>query len=244
MNSIQYGNKRISFEIERGVREKTAAIHIRSQGMVFVSVPKDLDEKKIRVIVQRKAKWIIERQDWFKNNRHSLWPKEFVSGEAFPFLGKEYRLQVVRSTSEKAAQCEIIGRRLRVEVNKNLENEVQRRATKHAIRAWYLTRADEKLRERVSYFSPLLGTKPRSIETKDQKKRWGSCSRDGILRFNWKIVMASVSVLDYVVVHELCHLIHSHHSPRFWQKIQSVLPDYMRRRDRLRAFSVEKDLLT
>ena len=106
--------------------------------------------------------------------------------------------------------------------------KVIRTAVKKALMEWYLEHAEEKIKERVSRFAQLIGKWPASIEIKNQEKRWGSCSRSGIIRFNWKIIMAPISVMDYVIVHELCHLIYPHHSSQFWQKVQSIIPDYKR----------------
>jgi predicted metal-dependent hydrolase len=89
-----------------------------------------------------------------------------------------------------------------------------------------LEHAKEKIRERVDRFAQQIGRWPANIEVKNQERRWGSWSHKGNIRFNWKIIMAPISVMDYVIVHELCHLIHSHHSTEFWQKVQSIIPDY------------------
>jgi predicted metal-dependent hydrolase len=99
--------------------------------------------------------------------------------------------------------------------------------------------AEEKIKERVNRFAPLIGKWPVSIKVKNQEKRWGSCSQGGIIRFNWKIVMVPISVMDYVITHELCHLIYPHHSIQFWQKVQSIIPDYEKKRHWLKEFSLQ-----
>ena len=212
------------------------AIDVNAAAKVTVLAPQDLNEEKILEIVQKKAGWIIERQKIIKNT-DSDFAKEFVSGEAFSYLGREYRLKIIQSTSENGGKCELNNRRLLVEVNRDLDGEIRKIAVKEALLGWYLRQAEEKIRGRIHYYSGQLGRRPEFIEIKSQKKRWGSCSSAGVVRFNWKVIMTPLSVLDYVIVHELCHLIYPHHSSQFWQKVQSILPDYKRRRDLLKQYS-------
>ncbi|MEE8381899.1 MAG: M48 family metallopeptidase [Thermodesulfobacteriota bacterium] len=97
------------------------------------------------------------------------------------------------------------------------------------IRTW------QTIEQRVKRYGKRLGVLPRDIKIKDQKKRWGSCSNNGILRFNWRISMAPVSIIDYIVVHELCHLKIKSHSPDFWKLVSLALPDYQERREWLKT---------
>jgi hypothetical protein len=101
--------------------------------------------------------------------------------------------------------------------------------------------AKETIAGRVNHFAHHIGRWPRLIKIKNQKKQWGSCSSNGIVRFNWKVIMTPISVLDYVVVHELCHLLHPHHSAQFWQKVQSIIPDYKKKRDLLKEYSCQME---
>lgn len=95
-----------------------------------------------------------------------------------------------------------------------------------AIRSTLSTVALERIRERLNYFVPRVGRMPGRVTIREQKTRWGSCSRKGNLNFNWKLIMAPPQALDYVVVHELCHLYEFNHSPRFWALVAGQLPDY------------------
>lgn len=213
------------------------AIHIGPEANVTVSAPKDLDEEKILRVVRKRAQWIIGKQEIVSKHRPPDSLKEFVSGESFPYLGKTYRLKVVKSTGAGEGRCELINGRFLVKINEYLHDGNARSIVKQALMGWYLAHAAEKVRERVDFYSRQIGKRPEQIEVKEQKRRWGSCSRSGMVRFNWKIIMAPLSVLDYVVIHELCHLIYGHHSLRFWQRVESVIPDYRKRRARLKEFA-------
>ena len=234
---IKYGNKRISFKIERSNRRKTVGIYVGLKGDVLVRCPQFLKEDKIEEVVRKRTRWIIEKQELIKN--HSLlWPaKEFVSGEAFPYLGRQYRLKVIKSAS-KEEECKLINGRLLVGINGDLSSEEIKGTIKETLMGWYIERAKEKIPERVKLYARQIGEWPEKLEIKDHKRRWGSCSRNGIVRFNWKIILASVTILDYLIVHELCHLIHDHHSAEFWQKVQTIIPDYAKRRHTLKEYSL------
>lgn len=238
MNCIQYGNKKIDFEIKRGNRKKTVAIHVNIP-TVTVLAPKRLDEEKIRMIIQKKARWIIEKQELMERNKYLNPAKEFVSGESFLYLGRQYRLKVIKSAAGEAEKCKLINGRLRVEIDRNLDGEKGKRTVEKALTAWYLEHAEGKIRERTGRFAKQLGRLPKSVEVKNHKARWGSCSQTGAIRFNWRIIMMPLSVLDYVIVHELCHLTYLHHSVKFWQEVQSIIPDYKKKRDKLKAFSFQ-----
>jgi predicted metal-dependent hydrolase len=115
-------------------------------------------------------------------------------------------------------------------------------AIREAIIDWYRSQASQKIEERINYYHHKIGRNPARITIKEQRTRWGSCSSLGNLNFNWKAIMAPSPVLDYIVVHELCHLIHLNHSQDFWNLVASILPDYRERRDWLKIHGVRLDL--
>jgi predicted metal-dependent hydrolase len=200
-----------------------------------------LGEEKIRSIIRRKARWIIEKQELLRETELPASYKEFVSGESFPYLGRQYRLKVIRVATENGGSCKLVNGRLLAEIDAGLGEGGGKKAVKAALGAWYVTHAEDKLRERTARLAWQLGRSPQGILIREQRRRWGSCSRAGIIRFNWKIITAPLSVVDYVIVHELCHLIYPHHSSSFWKRVESILPDYRERRSLLKSYSSQKD---
>ncbi len=97
---------------------------------------------------------------------------------------------------------------------------------RNALLRWYKRKAQGKIRDKVERYAKVVGVKPEVIGIKSFKSRWGSCSPRGDLDFNWLVVLAPNRIVDYVVVHELCHLIHHDHSPKFWKEVERVMPDY------------------
>jgi hypothetical protein len=241
MNVIQYGNKEIHFEVKHGKRKKTVAIHIDRTAKVKVLAPQGLEGGKIREIVQKKARWILDKQEQMERKKHDNPVKEFVSGESFPYLGKNYRLKVIPSSEDTETKCNLINGRFLIELNGKSDSNSERASVKKVLVDWYVEHAKETIAEGVERFAQQLGRWPRSIKIKNQKKQWGSCSGNGIVRFNWKVIMTPISVLDYVLVHELCHLFYHHHSAQFWQKVQSIIPDYKKKRDLLKECSYQME---
>lgn len=104
----------------------------------------------------------------------------------------------------------------------------------NALRWWFNKRAERRLREQAELYSNKVGLAPKKIVVKNQMKRWGSCTKDGVVHLNWRVIMAPMSVVDYVVVHELIHVEVDQHSRAFWKKLRVILPDYERRKEWLR----------
>jgi len=146
--------------------------------------------------------------------------KEFVNGEVFSYLARNYRLKINHGAYQPA---KLINGRLLVTIPKDADSL---NIIRNAIIRWYRARAIERLREKCVRYSQLVGKTPKSVNIKTFKARWGSCSIDGKLLFNWKIMMAPNRIVDYVVAHELCHLLHHDHSPLFWKAVERVMPDY------------------
>ena len=121
-----------------------------------------------------------------------------------------------------------------MEVPISLSDDERREAARTAFERWYRQRAAQKLPDRVDRIADLLGVRPKEILIRDQRKRWASCAPDGTLRFNWRVIMAAPALIDYLVAHELAHLKVRGHSSDYWAVVSQAIPDYQRRRERLR----------
>jgi predicted metal-dependent hydrolase len=142
----------------------------------------------------------------------------YAGGEQLAFLDQELVLQVCQGA---------FGTRLNgaAELVVSMP-EAKPDWVRNALVRWYKLQAQLHIEQRVSYFAPLVGACPKSIEIKTYRARWGSCNSRGQVQFNWKLMMAPSAVVDSVVVHELCHLLHMHHGPEFWAQVKRVLPSY------------------
>jgi predicted metal-dependent hydrolase len=113
---------------------------------------------------------------------------------------------------------------------------------RRAMEKWYRKKADRIINDRVGVYIDKIGKEPKIVKVKEQKRRWGSCTSKGNLYFNWRCIMAPPPIIDYIVIHEMSHLVHPNHSKRFWQKVESILPDYKKRRKWLRDNGLRLDL--
>ena len=208
-------------EVIRTNRKKSASVQV-VDCQVQVIIPQTLSDQRIEQIVRDKAPWIrdkLRRQALLKPKK----VKEHVSGEAFSYLGKNYRLKVVTGSSEVVKLT--LGK-LVVGADADIKAELT---------SWYIQHAEKRLNEKVARFSQVIGVDPKSVKVKNYKSRWGSCSNLGDISFHWAIIMAPHYIVDYVVVHELCHMLHHNHSPAFWQQVEKVLPNYRDCRDWLKT---------
>lgn len=213
--------------VERTSRKKTASLKV-DEGEVKIIVPKLLEQEKIDEILADKHSWIVDKLAQYQAHSPSL-AREYVSGEALPYLGRNYRLKVLTGD---LAPTKLINGRITVTVP---DPSTQTHYIRRALMNWYKRHADKKIREKVRRYESLVGVETGVVRTKEFKSRWGSCTPYGDLEFNWVIVMAPNRVVDYVVVHELCHLLHHDHSPQFWKEVERVMPDYKEHKEWLRV---------
>lgn len=222
--------KDFNYKIIRTRRRRTTSVQVSPQNEVSVIVPDNLPEVEIENIIRKKTPWIINKIKTNEAVRHPTKPKEYVSGEAFSYLGRNYRLKIVEGTKRPV---ELKNGRFYVYVpvhEKNREKLIQ-----SALDDWYSSHAKRKLRSRVEMYADRVGVSFNNIRVKKLKSRWGSCTKEGNINFNWRIIMAPMSIVDYVVVHELCHLKYHNHSKDFWKLLGQMIPDYKERKEWLRV---------
>lgn len=146
---------------------------------------------------------------------------QLVSGELLPFLGDRLPLTVVRE-NRKSGKVKRVGERVIMTVPYEADEAFRCRL----MEKWYRKEALAVLTEKAAEFASCLSVGYTKIYIKDQKSCWGSCSSKGNLNFNWRIVLAPEPVCDYIVIHELCHLVHMNHSKEFWALVETLCPDY------------------
>ena len=205
-------------EIIRTDRRKTADLRVED-GAVSIIVPRHVSLEKIDQILASKRPWIKAKLALHREAA-PVSGKVFLSGEAFPYLGRNYRLKVEQGPF---APVRLIQGRLVVQVPQGSE---QPHMVRNALVRWYKRQAEQKLAEKVARYAPIVGVKPHGVGIKTFRSRWGSCTVHGKLEFNWQIMMAPNRMVDYVVIHELCHLIRHDHSPEFWKEVTRVMPEY------------------
>jgi predicted metal-dependent hydrolase len=226
LHNINFGGEEIAFSVEHTRRRKTMAISVGFEG-VRVLAPADLDDRHVSEFVRKKGAWVLQKQAVYRELGGMPVVREFVSGETFHYLGRAYRLKVVSDRRPRPTSAR--GRSLIVPVLPKLDPAIRRTSVRESLRLWYRRHAVQQFSLRSGAIAIRLGITAPSIKVVDQTKRWGSCSPDGCIRLNWRLVMAPMALVDYVVAHELCHLIEHNHSRRFWRALEIVMPDFEQR---------------
>lgn len=237
---LAFGNTIIHYTLYRSKnRYKTLSIAIDSEEGLVLTAPDKLSLQDIESVTKRKASWIIEKLGQQKND-NAFDFREFVSGETIRYLGRQYLLKISESPLDPS--CKMLGKWLNLTVPEGIRPLEKRLIIKQTLIHWLKDKSYLKVRERLDFYAAQMGLAYSMLIMSDQKKRWGSCDVDGNIRINWRIVMAPLSLIDYILVHELCHLVHHNHTSEFWQLLEDYLPDYRKRRERLKAEGSEYTL--
>jgi len=224
-HSLDFGGEAICFAIERTTRRKTVAISVGHDG-VRVLAPSDLDDDRVVAIVRRKGAWLLRKRAMYQELGGAIPAPEFVSGETFYYLGRPYRLKVVSDANAVRSRVTARGASFVAPVQPDESSSIRRAAVRGALRHWYRDHAKQHFPARAAVMAELLAIAPPTVRVVDQSKRWGSCDARGCVRLNWRLIMAPMTLVDYVIAHETCHVLEHSHSRRFWRSLETIMPDY------------------
>lgn len=234
MQSFRYGNTTINYTVEYIKEKKDVSLSVCLTEGVKLVAPEGIDSGKLETILHKKAPWISKKKYEFDEVAATPPPKEFVSGEKFAYLGRHYRLKVHKNEELKTPSLTFKQGRFISVIPSNLPDPDKRRELGQLFKEWYIMQGYRKVEERLKIYCPKMQLEPSKVVFKEQKKRWGTCTKEGAIYLNWRIMMAPMSVIDYVIVHELAHLKHKDHSIEYWRFVRSILPDYQLRKEWLR----------
>ncbi|MEE8297360.1 MAG: SprT family zinc-dependent metalloprotease [Hyphomicrobium sp.] len=211
--------------IKRSAKRRKLTITVERDRTVVVKAPEGISDEKIQQVVESKRQWIYEKVGHPQKYQDLPHPpgKELVSGESALYLGRQYRIEVVNRGS---AEIQFANRFLipAIEMDKRIE----------ALQDWYIGKAKEKIVPRVRHHARDLGVEVAKVKIVDNRYRWGSCTSNNNVNINWRLIKAPMFVIDYVVVHELAHLIEANHTPRFWNIVRTQIAQTDKARQWLR----------
>ena len=213
----------IGFEytVIRRRKKRHLTLTVSSDNTVSVSVPKRISEKEVREFVLDKIDWVKQKISHNQKTRKPYIPKKFIQGEEFLFLGQLYSLVINLASKAKVT---IEESSLKIYLPRRVSNTTE--YIQSRIIDWYKQVAYKTLLERIAMYEKEIGVNINDLKIKTLKRSWAHCTRKGAVTFTWNLVMAPLNIIDYVVVHELCHLIHLNHSKKFWSKVAAIIPDY------------------
>lgn len=227
----------IDYQLKPGTDRKTTDIIIERNGVIVVRPPNNMSPEQIDAVVENKRMWIYRNlADWRDLNATAV-VREWVNGETFLYLGRSYRLSLV--TGQDAALKLKEGRFC---LKRTLIDQGGPASAKKAFENYYTEKGIQRIQKRVNYYAPKAGVKPTSVKVREMGYRWASCSKDNTLAFHWKCMMAPPKIIDYIIVHELCHIHQRNHTDLFWNEIDKIMPDYRERKTWLKTNGAKLDL--
>ncbi|WP_411735642.1 M48 family metallopeptidase [Paenibacillus sp. M2] len=233
LHHLKYGTTVIEYKLTHKPNKKDISIIVDLLEGVQVVAPVSVSQQRLDEIMYQKAPWILKKQYAFREIEIESTPLEFLSGEKIRYLGKGYRLKVIKQNTGQPSLSFKNGRFI-ASLPSCYNQQQQTEELKQLCINWYKLQGTSKLRERIKHYSKLTELMPTSVTLKDQEKRWGSCTKNGNLLINWRIMMAPLRIVDYVVLHEMVHLKVPDHTEAFWSYLRSVMPDYEERKEWLR----------
>ena len=195
---------------------------------VAVVIPEG-EEVQPTEILRENAAWVIDKQRNYDTYRNQIPDRSFEAGESFPFLGEDRELVIESRQKHGIAEDSI---RLR-------KSAVTQSSIKPVLENFYRSRARDYLTERTNYYAKQMGVEYEKLELRNQRTRWGSCSTSGTISLNWRLIMAPPDIVDYLVVHELAHLIEQNHGRDFWRLVGEHIPEYKQKAEWLEQNSAK-----
>ena len=234
--SIIYGGEVVDFEVlESPSRTEKILIKVYADCRVVVSAPLNADDKIIIEAVKQRSRWIYKQLREFREQSRFITPRQYKSGESHFYLGKQYQLKVIHDDTKPKGVKLLRGR---LEIN-TLDTDIE--SIKSHLNEWYRSRAkvifDVRF-QRILEQALWVEDKP-SIRLMTMRTQWGNCSPSGLLTLNPHLVKAPTICIDYVILHELCHLVEHNHSDRFYQLLTQVMPDWEVVKERLDNMAVK-----
>jgi predicted metal-dependent hydrolase len=228
-HSVLFGDTEINFSLNY-VDRKTLAIHVYPDGQVGVDAPLATDIDKIYGKVTKRASWILKQQRKFESYPAPLPERRYISGETHRYLGRQYRLKVIEGVSEAVKMTRGM---LQIETH----NPQDRMCVQKLLQAWYRSKALSVFTERYAQCLQdveRLGIHHnKGFQLRYMSKRWGSCTGKGTITLNPELIAAPKDCIDYVIIHELCHLKEHNHGPAFYRLLTASLKGWELRRKRL-----------
>jgi hypothetical protein len=216
--------KDLDYKVVRSSKRKTLTITVERDRSIVVRAPETMRDDEVRRIVDAKRQWIFEKTRHPQKYKERTPPgKEVVNGESAPYLGRDYRIHVTETDSghvEFARQF--------------LVPPAQQVKRREVLKDWYIAEAKDKILARVEQHARDLGVEFSSARIVDNRYRWGSCTVGDSVNFNWRLIKAPMFVIDYVIVHELAHLIEGNHTPAFWNIVRANTATMDKARDWLK----------
>lgn len=258
-SKFNYKDEIINFNIVRRKR-KTICIRIESNGIITVIAPNRVSNEYIIDLVKSKVEWIRRKQEEVKKIYNKKVNREISEGVTFMYLGEEYPMHiifndklkniVIKLTSDAISNYNFRKYLDKELYNKNLgkrkfvvyTNTLDKEKIKLVLEKWYRNETLKLVKAKIEMYQIYFKDKVTDIKVKEQKRRWASCTGKNAILFNWRCSMAREDVLDYIVIHEMCHIDYKNHSKDFWNRVEGIMPDYKEKHNWLKINGINMTL--
>ena len=230
---LNYGNTQIPYRLVFSARS-TLAIHVHPDLSVLVEAPDGSQPAEIEKRLRKRAAWILRQQRDFQRYSLGFPPRQYVSGESYRYLGQQYRLKVIQNETEPESVH--IDRDVLVV---SVQDKQHKQRIANQVTGWYRRQAQFIFSERVALWLPhfaRLNVSSPPILVREMRARWGSCTPRGAINLNLKLVMTPKTLIDYVIVHELCHLVEPNHGKSFFDLLARIMPNWEEQKEKLDRF--------
>ncbi|MEZ2715604.1 M48 family peptidase [Niallia circulans] len=215
-----YLGETIRYEIKYKNRT-SIGITIDGYGNIEILAPKKTPDEYVHQVLEQNWNQIQTRIKEMQTRMAGPQEKEYENKEKFLYLGYTYPIHIIQEMAVVQEQVKFEEDKLCIYIK-----EYDKKKMKKLLKRYYYQQSKSLVEERVSFYQSNFKTKPRSIRITDSKTNWGTCDSNFQLTFNWRLAMAPIEVIDYVVVHEMCHMVHLNHDRSFWRLVGKIMPDY------------------
>lgn len=230
--TLKIGDAVIPYKIKDSTKAKNIRLVIDNNGLHIIK-PLRVKISDVERVLKEKSSWIYKHYVELLQKKQSMPVRKWETGETLLYLGQNCKINIM-GHKKSIASVSFDGDAFYVYMDENTTGEERNLLIESVFKKWYRKAAGIVLNERLEHFCRITGLKFRAMRLKEQKTRWGSCSKDGNLNFNWKLIMAPLWVVDYVVLHEVSHLRHLNHSKDFWSLVAHYMPDYKKAQEWLK----------
>jgi len=228
MYSIEYGTTNISFNVIRKSNLKNTYICVNSEGVV-VKTNRSTTIENINQMVQKKSSWISKKMEMFKTKPTKT---KITTGSRLYYMGKSYYVNINKDKNIQTIEINFTHSKFYI-ITPIIYEEIK---LNHTIEKFYKEKAIQKITPIIKKYSKIMGVEPKSVGFRYAKTKWGSCNSNNQLSFNYQLIKLPSSLIEYVVIHELAHIIHKNHSQEFWKEVYKYLPNYKTIKERIREF--------
>lgn len=226
MPEIKLGHRIVPYSIRESKRARYVNFRIDAENGLQVILPAGARVHNLEDLLRQRQSWILRHLRRAEKAQEQKGSRQFVSGEKLPFLGEDYELDIILTARAKQTSVARQAKFIRVRLRSGLSPDAQAKEVRRALEGWYRQQAQEYIPRRAAELAQAYGFQYKQLTIRGQRTRWGSCSSGGGLNFNWRLMMTPTAAIDYVIIHELCHLRELNHSAAFWALVEQYCPNY------------------